>query len=357
MKHKPGYFKNLLKKALTEQKSKEKKDIKKAKLGDKPKPNDSVSPVGGNPNDPSNMTPWNEMDPCNKPPFANQCYCTFGFNPSTPGPPYYMEDMWITTWDSVEGFMTSDAVPNQEYVCNIICSYGQNTPGIDSGELMAYLNLYGEPFIEDDGMTINNPDACCQCSEMVPEGCPQNWWTYPPSSQEAMCENCLTTGATASEYCACCDTPSCDDLGSYSQSTYGIDEEGFCYKCNADTYSDLECNCCEDYTPEPGEPGGPDIVEGCTDINADNYLYQANVDDGSCIYLEPPPEIDYTTYCGEDWPLPLEDFVTSIVNDFLEYGSSNDESWGVEEYCSWCEEQGDELPAGADLEMICPCCP
>ena len=49
--------------------------------------------------------------------------------------------------------------------------------------------------------------------------------------------------------------------------------------------------------------------------------------------------------------------MTSIVNDFLEYGSSNDESWGVEEYCSWCEEQGDELPAGADLEMICPCCP
>ena len=88
MKHKPGYFKNLLKKALTEQKSKEKKDIKKAKLGDKPKPNDSVSPVGGNPNDPSNMTLWNEMDPCNKPPLANQCYSTFGFNHSTPGPPY-----------------------------------------------------------------------------------------------------------------------------------------------------------------------------------------------------------------------------------------------------------------------------
>ena len=146
------------------------------------------------------------------------------------------------------------------------------------------------------------------------------------------------------EFCNCCDS-SCNNLESYTQSTYGISEDGFCYKCNSGSYSDLECNCCEGYTPEPEEPEETDPIYGCTDEDYDNYNPQANTDDGSCMDV---PDFDM------EWCEYLDSFMSDVINN-PEYGGVD---WSVEEYCSWCnaEEQGDELPLDMNLQDLCGCC-
>jgi cytochrome c peroxidase len=53
------------------------------------------------------------------------------------------------------------------------------------------------------------------------------------------------------------------------------------------------------------------IIEGCTDINASNWVYDANYDDGSCLYeYQPTPYQIITPYGFPDMVIPPENQLT-----------------------------------------------